>query len=109
MQRTSESENLLTTQFLQQAIEAATRLSPQEKYQLIEVVARSLNQIDTLETRSSAFLRGRTLDELIAEQEPPVITDLEALAADFWPEDESADDIIAYVNQQRHADRELLQ
>lgn len=96
----------MTTQSLQYAIEAATKLSPSEKYQLIEVVTRSLTQVDTLETLSSAFLRGRTLDELIAEQAPPVITDLESLAADFWPEDESADDINDYIEQQRRADRE---
>lgn len=97
----------MTTQSLQHAIEAATKLSPREKYQLIEEVARSLAQADDLEARSNAFLRGRTLDELIAEQQPPVITDLDALAADFWPEDESADDINAFVEQQRRADREL--
>jgi hypothetical protein len=64
---------------------------------LIEVIARSLTQVDTLETQSSVFLCGRTLDELIAEQQPPVITDLDTLAADFWPEDETADDINAYI------------
>jgi hypothetical protein len=99
----------MTTQSLQHAIEAAQALSPHEKYQLIEVIARSLSQSDSLETQSSAFLRGRTLDDLIAEQQPPVITDLDTLAADFWPEDESADDINAYIEQQRRADRELPQ
>ncbi len=97
----------MTTPTLQRAIEAAQALSPREKYQLIEAVARSLTLSETLETQSSAFLRGRTLDELIAEQQPPVITNLDVLAADFWPEDESADDINAYVEQQRRADREL--
>jgi hypothetical protein len=92
----------MTTQTLQHAIEAAQALSPREKYQLIEVIARSLTQADAIETQSSAFLRGYTLDELIAEQQPPVITDLDALAADFWPEDETADDINAYIEQQRH-------
>jgi hypothetical protein len=92
----------MTTQTLQHAIEAAQALSPREKYQLIEVIARSLTQADAIETQSIAFLRGYTLDELIAEQQPPVITDLDALAADFWPEDETADDINAYIEQQRH-------
>ena len=96
----------MTTQHLQRAIEAAQPLSPREKYQLIEVIARSLVLADALESRSAAFLRGRTLDELIAEQQPPIIDDISALAADFWPEDESADDINAYVEAQRNADRE---
>ena len=98
----------MTTEQLQYAIEAARTLSPREKYELIEVIARSLVQTDMLESRSATFLRGRTLDDLIAEQQPPVITDISTLAADFWPEDESADDINAYIEAQRHADRELL-
>ena len=76
----------MTTALLERAIEAAQRLSPREKYQLIETVARSLSQTDTLETNSAAFLRGYTLDELIAAQQPPIVTNLDALAADFWPE-----------------------
>lgn len=89
----------MTAQSLQHAIDAATKRSPREKHQLIEVVARSLAQTDVLEARSSAFLRGRTLDDLIAEQQPPVITDLDTLGADFWPEDESADEINAFIEQ----------
>jgi hypothetical protein len=96
----------MTTQHLQRAIEAAQTLSPREKHELIEVIARSLVQADALESRSTAFLRGRTLDELIDEQQTPIIADISTLAADFWPEDESADDINAYVESQRHADRE---
>ena len=33
------------------------------------------------------------------------ITDLTQLAAHFWPDDESGDDIIAFVEQQRLIDR----
>jgi hypothetical protein len=96
---------MITTQ-LQQAIEAAQYLSPREKYQLIEIVARSLALADALETGTATFLRGRTLDELIAEQQPPIITDIGALAADYWPEDESADDVNAYIEAQRRAESE---
>jgi hypothetical protein len=90
---------------LQQAIEAAQRLTAREKYQLIEAVARSLTQADALEGLSASFIRGHTLDDLIAEQQPPIVTDLDALAADFWPEDESADDINDYIDSQRRLDR----
>ncbi len=97
----------MTTRLLERAIEAAQRLSQREKYELIEMVARSLSQTDTLEANSAAFLHGRPLDELIARQQPPIVTDLDALAADFWPEDESADDINNYIEAQRRIDREL--
>ncbi len=53
-----------------------------------------------------AFVRGRTLNDLIAEQQPPVVNDIDALGADFWPDDESADDFNAYIAAQRRADRE---
>lgn len=96
----------MTTALLEQAIEAAQRLSPREKYQLIETIARSLSQPNTLETNSAMFLRGQTLDDLIAVQQPPIVTDLDMLAADFWPEDESADDINDYIESQRRIDRE---
>jgi hypothetical protein len=96
---------MITAQ-LQHAIEAAQRLSPHEKHQLIEIVARSLTLADALETGTATFLRGRTLDELIAEQQPPIITDIGALAADYWPEDESADDVNTYIEAQRRAEGE---
>lgn len=97
----------MTTATLQQAIDAAQRLSPREKHQLIEAVARSLTQADALEVRSASFVRGRTLDELIAEQQPPIVNDIDALHADFWPEDESADDFNNYIEAQRRADRAM--
>lgn len=96
----------MVTATLQQAIEVAQRLSPREKYQLIEAVAHSLTQTDALETRSASFLRGRRLEDLIAEQQPPIVTDIDALGADFWPEDESADDFNNYIETQRRTDRE---
>jgi len=93
----------VTIASLQRAIEAAQLLTAHEKYQLSEAVAHSLAQADALEMRSASFIRGRTLDDLIAEQQPPVVTNLDALAADFWPEDESADEINDYIEAQRHA------
>ena len=98
----------MITASLQQAIEAAQRLTPREKYQLIEAIAHSLAQADALEVRSASFIRGRTLDDLIAEQQPPVVTDLDTLAADFWPEDESSDDINDYIEDQRHPMRQTI-
>jgi len=91
----------MTTALLERAIEAAQRLSAHEKYQLIETIARSLSQVDALAANSAAFLRGHTLDELIDAQQPPIVTDLDALGADFWPEDERADDINDYIESQR--------
>lgn len=42
-------------------------------------------------------------------QNRPPLRDITDLAADFWPEDESIDDFIAFVRQQRREDREQSQ
>lgn len=37
--------------------------------------------------------------------EPTVIGDVSELQASFWPEDESVDDFVSFVRQERDADR----
>ena len=48
----------------------------------------------------------QVLADFCAEQQVPIFTDINEYAADFWPEDESADDINAFVAEQRRIDRE---
>ncbi|MHC4252674.1 MAG: hypothetical protein ACYS9X_26450 [Planctomycetota bacterium] len=43
----------------------------------------------------------RSIEELAAEQGVKPITDLKLLRADFWPEDETADEFIAAVREWR--------
>jgi len=47
------------------------------------------------------FWQGKTLAELIAEQGVKPVADPAELAADFWPEDETADDLVAWVRALR--------
>jgi len=49
--------------------------------------------------------KSKTVEELAAEQGVKPITSVDDLRADFWPEDESADDIDDFITQQRAADR----
>jgi hypothetical protein len=75
--------------------EAARRLPPTEQLQLIQDLLRGLQQ---------GYLgRADTIPPGVRRTAP--ITDLSELEGDFWPEDESADDINTYVAQQRAADR----
>lgn len=40
------------------------------------------------------------------EQQVKPIRDITELVADFWPEDESADDLVTYIYEQRLEDRQ---
>lgn len=50
------------------------------------------------------FWENKSLDEILQASPVPPVSDISDLAPDFWPEDESADDIIDYVYQQRKED-----
>ncbi len=75
--------------------EAAQRLPPGEQLQLIQELLRGLQQ--NYKQQEPAIPSG------VRRAAP--ITKLADLAADFWPEDETADAINAYIAQQRAADR----
>lgn len=94
---TTEAEDILA---------AARSLPPGEQLEVLRGLAESLaGTYRLLEATAAAFWAPRTLDELAAERHVPVVTDIRALALPDWPEDESADDMIAFVREQRHADR----
>lgn len=69
---------------------AARRLSPAEQQELVGEL--------------SASLRHPIVDEASQLGQTPPVTDLATLKADFWPTDETADDITAFVAQQRAED-----
>ena len=47
----------------------------------------------------------RQLTQIAEAQGAPVIRKVADLAVDFWPEDESADDVSSYIYRQQHQDR----
>jgi hypothetical protein len=81
---------------VQRLLRDAQQLSPSEQLELIEVISQSLSQ-RFQQSEDSAIPSNvrRTVP----------VRDLGQLVADFWPEDESADDINSYTMQQRHEDR----
>jgi hypothetical protein len=88
-------------------LKAARSLPPHEQLEVMQGLAQSLRMVlSPLASASAAFKANRSLAELIAEQKVPVVSDIQALAMPDWPEDETADDVIAYVRGQRAADRE---
>jgi len=50
---------------------------------------------------SAAEAARKELERLAAEQGVEPIVDLDALRADFWPEDESVDDFVRTVRERR--------
>ena len=81
---------------VERVFQAAQHLSPAEQLELIQVISQSLwRKVSQIETDAIPASVKRT--------DP--ITNLAQFVADFWPEDETADDINAYVSQQRAEDR----
>lgn len=78
-------------------LEQIRRLTPDEQLEIIKGVA--------------GLLHDQVGHSMLPPPAPPAIhhtapvASLDDLAADFWPEDESADDINAYIAAQRAAER----
>jgi hypothetical protein len=89
---------------LEAAIAAIQLLSSTERLQLLQI----LTQIDSasnfqtdLKTLSSQFWQGITLKQLLVTQTPTTVYNLKELAADFWPEEDSIEDFLTFLRQQR--------
>lgn len=72
------------------------------------IATQHLSQTEQGEIISVTTRPGCAHDALIilppTIRRAPLVTDLRSFAADFWPEDETADDINDYLTQQRAAD-----
>ena len=91
---------------VQTIVEAALSLSPLEQLELIGALTQSLRLSYQDPQPVEEFWAPRTLAQHLEAQPTKPVVDIKRLCADFWPEDESADDLIWYVNQQRHQDRQ---
>lgn len=94
----------MTTMTIQAVVAAAQQLSPTEQFELIQVLTRRLQQRFLGSGSSSRSPQSISFPEYI--RRTPPVTSIAELAADFWPEDESADDINDYITQQRKSDRD---
>jgi len=90
---------------LQTLIDVAQQLPPLEQLNLIRILSQSLYRNYQHMQSAEDFWEPQTLDQLVQSQRTPPITDISSLKGDFWPKDESADDFIEYIYQQRREDR----
>ncbi len=87
------------------AIAAAHPLSLLELTQLISILASALHKIQALEAESAAFWSNSSLGDLSQEPSVPVFLGLPTVANDLWPEEESMDDFLSFLQEQRQLDR----
>ena len=91
---------------VEEILNAARSLPPQEQLVLLQGLAQSLAQaLSPLAAGSAAFWRHASIEELARERHAAPETDLRALVMPDWPAEETADDIIEFVREQRRADR----
>ena len=93
---------------LRSLLEAAQTLSNQEKRELIQRLSASLPHRAEAKGDGDTnpdFWRPRSLETLAAEQAVAPASDVRALTAAWWPEDETADELIAFIQHQRQEDR----
>ncbi len=90
----------MTPQF-EAAIAAIQQLSSIERQQLLQILTQNSNSQPDLQTLSNQFLQGITLKQLLANHSPTTVDNLKDLAADFWPEEDSIEDFLTFLGQQR--------
>ncbi len=89
---------------VQTLVDAAQKLPLLERLELISALSRSIHR-DYQQAQLADFWEPKTLEQHVQAQLTQPVVDIADLAADFWPEEESADDFIAYIYQQRREDR----
>ncbi|NJK51816.1 MAG: hypothetical protein HC936_01655 [Leptolyngbyaceae cyanobacterium SU_3_3] len=89
---------------LKAAIAAIQPLSSTERQQLLQILTQgdlSANCPTDLKTLSIQFWQGIPLQQLRATQTPMTVYNLKDLAADFWPVEDSIDEFLTFLRQQR--------
>ncbi|MFN6558822.1 MAG: hypothetical protein RMY28_003330 [Nostoc sp. ChiSLP01] len=61
----------------------------------------SSNSQSDLKTLSIQFFQGTILKQLLASHSPTTVDNLKNLAAEFWSEEDSIDNFLAFLRKQR--------
>lgn len=89
---------------LEVAIAAIQPLSLTERQQLLQILIQadsSSNSQTDLKMLSEQFSQGVTLQQLLTTQTPTTVDNIKDLAADFWPQEDSIEDFLSFLRQQR--------
>ncbi len=88
---------------LEAAIAAIQKLSDTERQKLLQILEQSVPSPNPANIRelSQQFWQGTTLQEILADQTPMTVGNLNDLRADFWPEEDSIEEFLDFLRQQR--------
>lgn len=89
---------------LEAAIAVFQSLSPTERQHLLQILTRdnlSANSPTDLKTLNIQFWQGIPLQQLRKTQTPRTVRNLEDFAADVWPEEDSIENFLTFLQQQR--------
>jgi hypothetical protein len=100
-----QETRILMNEQLQTIMRAMRMLSVQDKLELLHVLSSDLHEPALLEDSSAAFWKPQSIDTLSFLYLTPAVSDIRSLAVGFWPSDESADDINAFIASRRHAEK----
>ena len=95
---------------LKTLIQSAQQLTPVEQIELINAVSQFLYQryqqvpIPQSDAEQNDFWNPKSIEDIVANQQTTAVTDLASLKVDFWPEDESTDSVLDFIQQQRQED-----
>lgn len=95
----------MTTTTVQAVVAAAQQLSPSEQLEVIQALTRVLQQRFPQTTMHPSASDETTIGLPASVHRTAPVADLRDFAADFWPEEETADDINDYLARQRTVDR----
>jgi hypothetical protein len=54
-----------------------------------------------LKKQSDQFWHGISLEQLLTHQKPTTVNNFQELVADFWPQEDSIDEFLQFLRQQR--------
>lgn len=89
---------------LSAAIAAIQPLSPPERQQLLQILIQSDSSASSqtdLKNLSTQFVQGISLTQLLAIKTPPTVDNLKNISANCWPTEDSIEDFLAFLKQQR--------
>jgi hypothetical protein len=96
-------EEVKMTTKVQDIVAEARQLSPVEQLGLIRTLLELLQSEYRQADSQSQSATQDMIPSSVARAKP--VRDLDEYAADFWPDDESLDELNSYIQQQRTADR----
>ncbi|MCM0589474.1 MAG: hypothetical protein HEQ35_10655 [Gloeotrichia echinulata IR180] len=89
---------------LEAALTLIQSLSPKERQQLLQILIlgdSSLNSQTYLKMLNDQFRHGITIKQLLTTQNPTTVENIKDLAADFWPQEDSIEDFLSFLQEQR--------